>query len=150
MKIALASDHGGYLLKEQIKVYLKTMQHEVLDFGCFTNESCDYPDFIYKAAEAVAQNTAERAVVVCGSGVGASIVANKVPGVRCVLCSNAYVAEYSRLHNDANVIAFGERLTSFEEAKSYLELWLKTPYEGNRHQKRLEKIAALEKLQRGK
>lgn len=149
MKIALASDHGGFKLKEQIKLFLNSQGHEILDFGCFSNESCDYPDFIQKAAVAVADNNAERAIVFCGSGVGASIVANKVPGVRAALCTSDYVAEYSRLHNDSNILAIGERLTSEEDAKRWIAIWLKTAYEGGRHQQRLDKITKMENSLRG-
>lgn len=150
MKIAIASDHGGYELKEKIIDFIRSLGHEIQDFGCFSSESCDYPDYIQKAAVEVAENRADRGIVVCGSGVGASIVANKVPGIRAVLCTSEYLAEYSRKHNNSNVIALGERQTSFEEAQKYIKVWLNTPYEGGRHQNRLDKIASLENSLRGK
>jgi len=145
VKIAMASDHGGFELKEILKKHLLSLSYDVIDFGCFCEESVDYPDYIKQAALSVSKQETEKAVVVCGSGVGASIVANKIPGVRAVLCTSEYLAEYSRLHNNANVIAFGGRITTEDLAKRYLGIWLTTEYEAGRHQKRLDKITAVEK-----
>lgn len=145
MKIALASDHGGYELKELIKKELILKGQEILDFGCDSLSSVDYPDYIQKAAQAVSQGLAERGIVFCGSGVGASIVANKIPGIRAVLGHNEYVAEYSRKHNDANVLALAGRLMTFDMALRCVEIWLATDFEGGRHQNRLDKITHLEK-----
>lgn len=145
MKIVLAADHGGYELKEIIKEYLNSQGHQIEDVGCYSEESTDYPDWVSKAAKAVAAGEAERGIVFCGSGIGASIVANKVDGVRAVLCFSDYLAEYSRLHNNANVMALAGRLVAPDLAKRYVDIWLKTEYEGGRHQRRLDKITALEK-----
>lgn len=145
MKIAIASDHAGFELKEKIKNYLSENGNQVEDFGCNSEERVDYPDYIKLAAIAVSQGNAERAVLVCGSGVGASIVGNKIPGIRAVLCFNEYIAEYSRLHNNSNALALAGRLVTFECAKRFVDIWLKTPYEGGRHQNRLDKITELEK-----
>ena len=110
MKIAVACDHGGLKLKNSLVEYLEKCGHEAVDFGTKTNESCDYPDFALQAAEAVAFGDCERGIVVCSSGIGVSIVANKVPGIRCAHCHDVYCAKYTRLHNDANMIAFGEKV----------------------------------------
>lgn len=144
MKVAIASDHAAFQLKESVKAYLQQKGHEVTDFGTFSEESMDYPDTIRLAARAVPKGSADRAVVLCGSGVGASIVANKIKGVRAVLCLDEYTAEYSRKHNDANVIALAGRRTSPELAKKILDIWFNTAFEGGRHQKRLDKIAQIE------
>ena len=144
MKVAIASDHAAFQLKESVREYLKQKGHDVKDFGTFSEESMDYPDTIRLAARAVSNGDAERAVVLCGSGVGASIVANKIRGVRAVLCLDEYTAEYSRRHNDANVIAFAGRRTSRDLAKKLLDIWFATAYEGGRHQRRLDKITQIE------
>ena len=149
MKIALASDHAGYALKEEIKAYLVQQKMSLHDFGCFDESRVDYPDFISQAAKAVARGDFERGIVFCGSGVGASIVANKVPGIRAVLCFNEYLAEYSRKHNNTNILALAGRLVPYDLAVRYVDLWLATPYEGGRHQQRLDKITLLEKECRG-
>ena len=144
MKIAMASDHAAYEFKETIKQYLMNKDYEVNDFGTFSADSMDYPDTIKLAARAVAKGEFDRGVVMCGSGVGASIVANKVRGIRAVLCLDEYSAEYSRRHNDANVIVFAGRRQSAQDAQKMLDIWLNTEYEGGRHQQRLDKIAAIE------
>jgi ribose 5-phosphate isomerase B len=143
-KIVLASDHAGVQIKSQLARFLNNSGYEVIDLGPNSEDSVDYPDTIAPAARAVARGESERGVVICGSGVGASIVANKIRGVRCVLCQDNYDAEYSRLHNDANVIAFGARKLGIEKITECLIKWLTTPFEGGRHAQRLAKITAIE------
>ncbi len=143
MKIALASDHAGFQLKEQIKNYLIN-NYEIHDFGCLSENRVDYPDFIKKAAIAVSENEYERAIVFCGSGVGANIVANKIPNIRAVLCFSEYIAEFSRRHNNTNVLVLAGRLTTIDLAERYVDIWLKAPFEAGRHQDRLNKIKELE------
>ena len=138
MKIASGSDHAGYELKEQLKKYLQELNHEVLDQGCYSLDSVDYPVFGFKVGEMVAKKEVQYGVVVCGSGIGISIAANKVKGVRC---ANVFVddhARLARLHNNANVIAFGARFLSFEQASNMLKIFLETEFEGNRHCKRVD------------
>jgi ribose 5-phosphate isomerase B len=144
MKVALASDHAAFEMKEQVKLYLMEHGHTVEDFGTYTPDSMDYPDTIAPAARAVADGECERGVVMCGSGIGASIVANKIPGIRAALVLDEYSAEFSRRHNDANIIVLAGRRRTIDEMKSYLDLWFSTDYEGGRHDKRIEKIARIE------
>ena len=144
MRIALASDHAGVKMKDELARFLGNSGYEVNDMGPNTEESVDYPDTIAPAARAVAKGTADRAVIVCGSGIGASIVANKIRGVRCVLCQDIYDAEYSRLHNDANVIAFGARKLGIGRVTECLVKWLSTSFEGGRHAARVGKIKVIE------
>lgn len=144
MKIALGTDHAGYELKERIKEYLTGKGHEVTDFGTYSAESCDYPDFIYPAALAVARGECERAIVMGGSGNGESIVANKVRGVRCAVCWTEEGARLSRAHNDANVMSIGAWTVRPALALKMLDVWLATPFDGGRHARRVEKIAALD------
>jgi ribose 5-phosphate isomerase B len=140
MKIALASDHAGFDHKTVIKHWLTERGHEVTDFGTFSNERVDYPDFIRPAAEAVARGECERGIVLGGSGNGEAIVANKVRGVRCGLCWNEESARLSRQHNDANVLSLGQRMISQELALRIVDLWLNTPFEAGRHSRRIAKI----------
>lgn len=142
MKIALASDHAGFDYKEAIRHWLIERGHEVKDFGTFSHDQVDYPDFIRPAAEAVARGEFERGIVLGGSGNGEAIVANKVRGVRCGLCWNEESARLSRQHNDANVLSLGQRMVPQELALRIVELWLSTPFEGGRHIRRIEKIEA--------
>ncbi len=144
MKIAIGSDHAGYLYKQRIVQHLTEAGHEVLDCGTHSTESTDYPLFIIPAAEAVVRGEAERGIVLGGSGNGEAIAANKVKGVRCALCWNTQTAEFSRRHNDANVLSIGERMTSIEIALDIVDLWLATPFEGGRHQHRLDELAHYE------
>ncbi|MDQ7820508.1 MAG: ribose 5-phosphate isomerase B [Armatimonadota bacterium] len=144
MKIAVASDHAGYRLKEEIKLLLREMGHEVRDFGTHSDDPVDYPDFVVPAAEAVSRGECDRGIVVGGSGNGEAIVANKVPGIRAALCHDTTTARLSRAHNDANVLALGQRITGSEVVRDIVRVWLQTPFEGGRHQRRLEKIAAVE------
>jgi ribose 5-phosphate isomerase B len=144
MRIAMASDHAGYALKEDLKRLLRDLGHDVRDFGVDGEDPVDYPDFVVPAAEAVAAGTFERAIVIGGSGNGEAIAANKVPGVRCALCWESYTARMARMHNDANVLALGARVTGFDLAREIVRVWLETEYEGGRHEARLAKIRAVE------
>ena len=145
MKIAIACDHGGLNLKNAMKAYVEKLGHETVDFGTYTTDSCDYPDFAQKASEAVASGECERGIVVCSSGIGVSIVANKVPGVRCAHCHDLYCAKYTRLHNDANMIAFGEKVIGEGMMQELVYTFLNTPFEGGeRHERRVAKIKAIE------
>lgn len=140
MIIAMGSDHAGYGLKEEIKKYLIEKGHTVEDCGTDSTESCDYPVFGRAAAEVVREEEAERAIVICGSGTGISIAANKVPGIRCALCSEPLSAELSRKHNNANALAMGARLIGSDMAKRIVDVFLSTEFEGGRHQRRIDKI----------
>lgn len=145
MKIALACDHGGLNLKYEIIKELKAQGHEVVDFGTNSTDSCDCPDFALPAAEAVASGKCEKGIVVCSTGIGVSIVANKVPGVRCAHCHDSYCAEFTRLHNDANVLALGEKVIGVGYALKIVNTFLNTEFEGGRHQRRVDKITEIEK-----
>ena len=145
MKISVACDHGGLNLKKAVVAYLEKKGHEVKDFGTSTTDSCDYPDYALQAAEAVASGECERGILVCSSGIGVSIVANKVPGIRCAHCHDTYCAKYTRLHNDANMIAFGEKVVGVGLMEEIVELFLPTEFEGGeRHERRLAKIKKIE------
>jgi ribose 5-phosphate isomerase B len=140
MKIALGSDHAGFWYKEKIKELLRQLDHEPIDFGTSSEDPVDYPIFIRPAAEAVARGECERAIVLGGSGNGEAIVANKVRGVRCALCWSEDTARWARQHNDANVLAIGQRTISAELALKIVELWLTTEFEGGRHARRVGMI----------
>ena len=145
MKISVACDHGGLNLKKALIAYLQKCGHEVQDFGTNSVDSCDYPDFAVQAAEAVASGACDRGIVVCSSGIGVSIVANKVPGIRCAHCHDTYCAKYTRLHNDANMMAFGEKVVGVGLMEEMVNLFLTTEYEGGeRHDRRIAKITAIE------
>lgn len=144
MKIAVACDHGGYELKKEIKKYLTENNYEVMDFGTDSTDSCDYPDYALPAAEAVANGKCERGILVCSTGIGVSIVANKVPGVRCAHCHDTYCAEFTRLHNDANMLALGAKVVGAGYALKIVEIFLNTQFEGGRHRRRVDKISAVE------
>src|SRR5438046_8078353 len=138
MKIAIGSDHAGFDYKEKIRVLLKELGHEVRDFGAFNDEPVDYPLMIRPVAEAVARGEFERGIALGGSGNGEAIVANKVKGIRCALCWNVESARLSRQHNDANVLSLGQRMMDAETALEIVRVWLATPFEGGRHQRRVE------------
>ena len=138
--IAIASDHAGFEYKELVKKHLIKQGHEVKDFGTYSAESCDYPDYIRPAAEAVASGEYERGIVTGGSGNGEAIVSNKVRGIRCSVAWNVESARLGRAHNDANMISFGQRMISPEEVVAIVDVWLKTPFDGGRHKRRIEKI----------
>ncbi|HIU00076.1 MAG TPA: ribose 5-phosphate isomerase B [Candidatus Copromorpha excrementavium] len=140
MKIAVASDHGGYKLKEYLKKYLEEKGEEVIDLGTDSEESVDYPVYGKACGEAVVSGKADRGIVCCGTGIGISIAANKVKGVRCALCTDVHMAEMSRKHNNANVLALGGRTTSDEDARKITEAWLDTGFEGGRHQRRVNML----------
>ena len=145
MKIALACDHGGYALKEKIKTWLREAGHEVRDFGCNSTDSVDYSDYALPAAEAVAKAEVDRAVLICTTGIGVSISANKVKGVRCALCTDTMTARLTREHNDTNALALGAGVVGENLAKEILFTWLSTPFSGvARHQRRIDKISAYE------
>lgn len=140
VKIAVGSDHGGFVLKGQITEYLKEKGYEVTDCGTYSTDSCDYPVYAKAVAKLVSSKEAEKGILVCGSGIGVSIAANKVTGVRAALCHEPYSAMLSRLHNDANVLCLGERITGRDLALDIVDRWLSTEYEGGRHQKRLDML----------
>jgi ribose 5-phosphate isomerase B len=142
MNIAIGSDHAGFRYKELLKNRLTELGHAVTDFGTSSAEACDYPVFIRPVAEAVARGEFERGIVLGGSGNGEAIVANRVRGVRCSLAWNVESARLGRAHNNANVLSLGERMVSEAEALAILEIWLATPFEGGRHQKRIDLIDA--------
>lgn len=144
MRIAMAADHGGFELKEALKEYLQALGHEVVDFGPYRQEPCDYPDFAIPAARAVAAGECERGVFSCGTGLGVMLTANKVHGIRAVRCHESYSARMSRRHNNANVLCMGGRVVGVELAKDVLQVWLKEPFDGGRHARRVEKFMALE------
>ena len=144
MKLSIGSDHGGYALKQELIAYLRDQGHEVEDFGCHDTASCDYPDFGEAAAAAVASGECERGIVICTTGIGISISANKVKGIRCALCSEPYGAEMTRRHNDANMLALGAGFTAPMMAKRIVDVFLSTAFEGGRHQRRVDKITAIE------
>ena len=140
MKLAIGSDHAAFELKNHLAARLREAGHEVVDLGTRSPESCDYPDYARPVAEAVARGEAERGIVVCGTGIGVSIVANKVPGIRAARCLCEYDARYARLHNDANVLALGARVTGTGLAEAIVDVFLSTEFEGGRHARRVAKI----------
>ena len=142
--ISIASDHGGYCLKEHIKAYLTAKGINVLDCGCDSQESCDYPIFAKAAAEAVADGRCEKGIVICTTGIGVSITANKVKGIRCALLSDLMSARLTRQHNDANMMALGAGVVGEKLALEMVDLFLTTPFEGGRHARRVDKVMALE------
>ncbi len=142
--IAIACDHSALAMKAEVIELLKSRGLEYKDFGTYTEESCHYPIFGYRAAKAVASGECDRGIVICGTGIGISLAANKVKGIRCALCGDAYSAKMTRAHNDANMLALGARVTGIEVAKTIVEAWLDTPFEGGRHQTRVDMITAIE------
>jgi RpiB/LacA/LacB family sugar-phosphate isomerase len=145
MKIALASDHAGYELKTGVSEYLSQRGVEVKDFGCFSTDRVNYVDYAIKAMEGLVSGECDRAILVCGAGLGMAIVANKYPGVRAAPCCDEYTAEMSRSHNDANCLTLGGRILPLDEALHIVKIWLETDFEGGRHQERLDKIKSLER-----
>lgn len=136
----MGCDHGAYELKEHIKSILTAQGHEVTDFGCNSLESVDYPDYAIPAAEAVANGACERGIVLCTTGIGVSISANKVRGIRCALCTSSFQAEMTRKHNNTNVLAIGAKTVSVDLAEEIVDVWLKTEFEGGRHAGRVNKM----------
>ena len=144
MKIAIGADHAGYEVKEQLKNYLKEKGHQVADFGTYSTASCDYPDYAFATAKAVADGHCERAILICGTGIGVSICANKVKGVRCALCHDLFTAKTCREHNDANCIAMGARIVPMDTVFAMTDAFLTTDFLGGRHQKRIDKLSKYE------
>lgn len=145
MVIALGADHAGFSLKEDLKAWLVSRGHQIVDCGTHSTDSVDYPDYAAAVGRAVAVGRAERGVLVCGSGIGMAIAANKVPGIRAAACADAYAAQLSRAHNDANVLALGARLTAADSAREIVRVWLETAFQGGRHASRVAKLAGMEK-----
>jgi RpiB/LacA/LacB family sugar-phosphate isomerase len=143
MKIAIAADHAGFELKEIIKEYLKKSGNEVTDFGTKTTEPVDYPDFAVPASRSVASGKSDRGILICGSGQGMAISANKIKGIRAALCNDLSSAKMSRLHNDSNVLAIGGRVLSRDTAVEIVKTWLETGFEGGRHQRRVDKMNSI-------
>jgi len=148
VRVSMGCDHAGYRLKEVLRAFLLEEGHEVLDFGTDSEETVDYPDFCAAAGRAVVDGRADRGIVLGGSGQGEQLAANKVQGVRAVLCNDTYLAELSRRHNDANVLAMGGRIVAPHLAKEIVRLWLATPFEGGRHVRRLEQVHEIERGER--
>jgi len=144
MKIAIGSDHGGFSLKEKIRTYLAEKGYEIEDFGTYDTASCNYPEIASKVARAVAAGQFEKGILVCGTGIGMSMAANKVKGIRAAVVGDYFSAKFTRLHNDANIICLGERVTGPGAACEMTELFLNTPFEGGRHEKRVNMIKDLE------
>lgn len=144
MRIGIGNDHAAVEMKQQIVAFLEELGHEVVNYGTDTNESCDYPVYAEKVGRAVVDGEVERGILICGTGVGISIAANKVKGVRAVVCSEPYSAKLSKQHNNTNVLAFGARVIGIELAKMIVEEWLNTEFEGDRHQRRVDMITDIE------
>ena len=146
MKISIACDHGAFDLKEAVKAHLTAQGHEVSDFGCHSLASCDYPDMVAPAAQAVANGECEKGIVLCTTGIGVSISANKVDGIRCALLSDVWSAKMTRLHNDTNMMALGAGIVGENLALEIVDTWIGTEFSGDeRHQRRIDKVMALEK-----
>jgi ribose 5-phosphate isomerase B len=146
LSVALGADHAGWELKEALKAWLMDAGYQVLDFGTHGPDSVDYPDYALQVAEAVTVGKVERGVLVCGTGIGMTIAANKVPGIRAALCGDVFTARMSREHNDANVLALAGRLTGRETGLEILRAWLETPFAGGRHARRVDKIGEMERV----
>ncbi|NJE74038.1 ribose 5-phosphate isomerase B [Pseudoflavonifractor sp. SW1122] len=144
MKISIGSDHGAFAMKEHLKQYLTEQGHQVVDCGTYSTDSCDYADFAKAAAQLVASGDCDRGIVMCTTGIGISIAANKVRGIRCALCSEPYSAEMTRRHNDANMLAMGGALIGPNMADRIVDVFLNTEFEGGRHARRVGKIMAIE------
>ena len=143
-KFVIASDHGGLELKEAISSYLKDAGVDIVDLGTMNDDSVDYPDFGIKVARAVSVGEADKGILICGTGIGMSIVANKFPGIRAALITDEFTAQMSKEHNNANIVVMGGRILTSEQARKMVQVWLESEYEGGRHQRRLDKIASLE------
>lgn len=145
MKIGIGCDHGAFEYKEIVKEMLTKQGHIVEDFGTHNTESCDYPDYAYACAKSVSEGKNERGIVICGTGIGVSITANKVNGIRCALCSEPVSAKLTREHNNSNVLAMGQRVIGVEVMKEIVNVWVNTPFtQDERHQRRIDKIMAVE------
>ncbi len=140
MKLAVASDHAGFEMKEEVRKHLEAEGHSVEDFGCYDSESCDYPDYAKKLCEALLNDMVERGVLICGTGLGMSYAANRYKGIRAALCLSPQMAEMARAHNDANVLVLGARLVDFPAARDIIKAWMETPFDGGRHLRRIQKL----------
>jgi ribose 5-phosphate isomerase B len=145
MQIGLACDHAGFELKEELKAFLKSLGVKAIDMGTFNEDSVDYPDFGVLVAEKVSRGELERGVLICGTGIGMSMVANKFPRIRAAVANDLYSSRCSREHNDANILIVGGRIVGKELAKEIVKVWLETPFAGGKHKRRIEKIEALER-----
>jgi len=145
MQIGLACDHGGFELKEELKAFLKSLGAEPVDLGTFNEDSVDYPDFGIRVADKISRGELGKGILICGTGIGMSIVANKFRGVRAALVNDLYSARYCREHTDANILVIGGRIVGKDLAKEIVRTWFETPFSGGRHKRRLEKIEALER-----
>jgi len=145
MKIAIGSDHGGLRLKKEVIKHLEKKNIEVKDYGTYTEDSCDYPDFAEKVAEAVVAKEYDYGILICGTGIGISISANKIPGIRAALCSDTFGAHATREHNNANILAMGERVVGTGLALDIVDAFLGSTFEGGRHENRVNKIMEIEK-----
>jgi ribose 5-phosphate isomerase B len=144
MKIAIGCDHGGIVLKPAIEDLLQSRNIEVIDFGCYSTDSVDYPDYALKVAEAVSKGEADKGIILCGTGIGISIAANKVKGIRAAVAHDLFTAEMCKKHNNANILAMGGRVVDIDTAVKMTKLWLDTEFEGGRHEGRIAKITAIE------
>lgn len=145
MKIAMGADHAGYRLKDELKPMIEAMGHEVQDLGCHCSDSVDYPDYALTVCEKVVSGEADKGILICGTGIGMTIAANKVPGIRCALVHDLFSAKATREHNDSNVLAMGERVIGPGVAQEIVKIWLETEFSnGERHQNRVGKVKALE------
>lgn len=144
MKIAIGSDHAGFELKEQLKRYLEYRGFDYVDVGTNSPASVDYPEYAKKVGELVVGGECERGIMICGTAVGASVAANKVPGIRAAACGDTYIARQSREHVDANILALAGRILTYKRAEEIVDVWLETRFEGGRHQRRLDKIGEIE------
>ncbi|HOW27961.1 MAG TPA: ribose 5-phosphate isomerase B [Elusimicrobiota bacterium] len=145
MKVAIGSDHAGYSKKRDLMPFLLREGHEVLDEGCYDEESCDYPDFARKVTERVRRGVADRGILICGTGIGMAIAANKVPGIRAAVCWNSKTAAAAAEHNMANVLCLGSRMLTLVQMKRLIRLWIETPFGPDRHRRRVGKITAIER-----
>lgn len=145
IKIAIGSDHAGYGLKCEVVNYLKEKGVELIEMGCMDGSSCDYPVVAKEVCGKITDGTVEKAILICGTGIGISMAANKVKGIRAALCTDAYTAKYTRLHNDANVLCMGGRVTGAGVALEMVDVFLETEFEGGRHQRRVDLISEIEK-----
>lgn len=144
MKIGIGSDHGGYDLKKYILSHLSENRIEFVDYGTYSKDSVDYPDFAKKVAEAVIKKEVDYGIVICGTGIGISIAANKIKGIRCALCGDVYSARMSKEHNNANILALGGRVIGPDLALEIVDAWIKAEFQGGRHEKRINKISEIE------
>ena len=142
--IAIGCDHGGYELKLSVIEHLKSKGYEIKDYGCYSSDSVDYPDYAYPVAKSVANGEAEKGILICGTGIGMSIAANKIKGIRCALCSDTFSAHATREHNDSNILALGARVVGLNLALDIIDTWLSAEFTGGRHLNRIEKITRIE------